>query len=75
MSALRENTSSNFADVKNLEVAGKTGASKTVSTVSEIDFELNNLTVQDATHVSVASSTPLRNKKNPAIVIDETKKF
>ena len=34
MSALRENTSSNFADVKNLEVEDKTGASKTVSTDS-----------------------------------------
>ena len=42
MSALRENTSSNFPDVKNLKVADNTGASKTVSfasTASEIDFE------------------------------------
>ena len=76
MSALRENTSSNFADVKNLEVADNTGASKTVplaSTASEIDFELTDLTVQDATPVPVTISTPMRNKERPAIDIDETK--
>ena len=47
LSSFRENTSSNFADVKNLEVADNIGASKTVSfafTVSEIDFELTDLT-------------------------------
>ena len=76
MSTLRESTSSNFADVKNLEVADNTGASKTVSfspTVSEIYFELTDLTVQDATPVPVTSSTPMRNKEKPAIDIDETK--
>ena len=49
MSPLREKTNSNFAVVKTLEVSGNTGASKTVSfpsTVSEIDFELTDLTVQ-----------------------------
>ena len=62
MSALRENTSSSFADVRNLEVIDNTGASKTVSftsTVLEIDFELTDLTVQDATPVPVTSSTPM----------------
>ena len=76
MSALRENTSSNLADVKNLEVADNTAASKTVSfasTVSEIGFELTDFTVQDATPVPVTSSTPMRNMEKPAIDIDETK--
>ena len=71
MSALRENICSNFAYVKNLEVADNTGASKTVSfasTISEID-----LTVQDATPVPVTSSAPMRNKEKTAIDIDETK--
>ena len=48
MSALRESTNSNFADVKDLGVPDNTGASKTVSfasIVSEIGFELNNVTV------------------------------
>ena len=51
MSALEENTTSNFAYVKKLEVADNTGASKTVSTISEIDFELTDLTIQNATPV------------------------
>ena len=76
MSALRENPSSNFADVKNLDVADNTGASKTVpfaSTVLEIDFELTDLTAQDATPVPVTSSTPMRNKEKTGIEIDKTK--
>ena len=73
MSALRKNTISNFAYVKNVEVEDNTGASKTVSTVSEIDFGLTDLTVQDARPVPVTSSTPMRNKGKPAIDIDETK--
>ena len=63
MSALNENTSSNFAYIKNLEVADNTRASKTVSTVTEIDFEQNDLTIQDATPVPVTSSTPMRKGK------------
>ena len=54
----------------------KTGASKTVSfasTVSEIDFELTGLTVQDATPMPVTSSTPMRKKEKPATDINETK--
>ena len=50
MSPLTEKTSSNFAGVKNLEVADNTVASKTVSfasAISEIDFELTDLKVQD----------------------------
>ena len=76
MSALRENTSSSFADVRNLEVIDNTGASKTVSftsTVLEIDFELTDLTVQDATPVPVTSSTPMRNKEKATIDTDETR--
>ena len=76
MSASRENPSSNFADVKNLDVADNTGASKTVSfasTVLEIDFELTDLTAQDATPVPVTSSTPMRNKEKTGIDIDKTK--
>ena len=76
MSALSENPSSNFADVKNLDVADNTGASKTVSfasTVLEIDFELTDLTAQDATPVPVTSSTPMRNKEKTGIDIDKTK--
>ena len=51
MSVLRVNTSSNIVDVKNSNVADNTGASKTVSfasNVSETDFELTDLAVQDA---------------------------
>ena len=70
MSAFRESTSSNFADVRNLEVADNTGASKCVS---EIDFELTDLITQDATPASVASSTTMSNKKKLAIDTDETK--
>ena len=76
MSALSENPSSNFADVKNLDVADNTGASKTVSfasTVLEIDFELTDLTAQDATPVPVTSSTPMWNKEKTGIDIDKTK--
>ena len=69
MSALRENTSSN--DVKNLEVADNTGASKTVSFASivflEIDFELADLAVHDVTPVPVTSGTPMENKKKPEL--------
>ena len=75
MSALRESTSSNFADVKDLGVSDNTGASKTVSfasIVSEIDFELNNVTVQDATTALVTSRSPMQNEDKPAIDIDET---
>ena len=79
MSALRESTSSNFVNVKNLEVADNTRAltleKKTVSfasTVSKTGFELTNLTVQDATHVSVTSSSHMRNKEKTSIDIDET---
>ena len=61
MSAFRESTSSSFADVRNLEVADNTGASKCVS---EIDFELTDLITQDATPASVASSTTMSNKKS-----------
>ena len=43
------------------------------STVSEIDFELTDLTVQDATPMPVTSSTPMRKKEKPAIDINETK--
>ena len=74
MSALRENTSSN--DVKNLEVADNTGASKTVSFASivlEIDFELADLAVQDVTPVSVTSDTPMESKEKPAIDVEKTK--
>ena len=66
MSALRENTSFNFADVKSLEDPDNTGGTKTVSfasTVSEIDFELTDLTVQDTTPMAVTSTTPMRNKE------------
>ena len=76
MCALRENPSSNFGDVKNMDVADNAGASKTVSfasTVLEIDFELIDLTAQDATPVPVTSSTPMRNKEKTGIDIDETK--
>ena len=76
MSASRENPSSNFADVKNLDVADNTGASKTVSfasTVLEIDFELTDLTAQDATPVPVTSSIPMWNKEKTGIDIDKTK--
>ena len=68
MSALRENTSSNFPDVKNFKVAEllhNTGASKTVSfasTASEIDFEPTDLTVQDLTPIPVTSCSPMQNK-------------
>ena len=76
MSALRENISFNFADVKNVEVADNNGASKTVSfasTVSETGFELTDLTVQDATPMPVTSSAPMRNKEKPATDINGTK--
>ena len=63
MSVLRENTSFNFAYVKNLEVSYNSGASKTVSTASEINFELTDLTVQDTIFVPVTSSTLMRNKE------------
>ena len=43
------------------------------STVSEIDFELTNLTVLDATSVPVTSSSPMRNEEKPAIDRNETK--
>ena len=43
------------------------------STVLEIDFELIDLTAQDATPVPVSSSTPMRNKEKTGIDIDETK--
>ena len=44
-------------------------------TVSEIDFELTDFTVQDATPVPVTpvtSSTPMLNKEKPANNIDKT---
>ena len=63
MSVLRENTSFNFAYVKNLEVSYNSGASKTVSTVSEIDFELTDSTVEDTIFVPVTSSTLMRSKE------------
>ena len=72
---MRENTNSNI-NVNNSNVTDKTGASKTVSfasTVSEIDFELTDLTVQDATPMPVTSSTPMKKKEKPAIDINETK--
>ena len=75
MSTLRENTISNI-DVNNSNVTDKTGASKTVSfasIVSEIDFELTDLTVQDATPMPVTSSNLMRKKEKPAIDINETK--
>lgn len=75
MSALRKNTSSNFADLKNLEVADNIGAPKTLSfafAVSEIDFELTGFTVQDATPVPLTSSTPMLNKEKPANNIYKT---
>ena len=75
MSAFNENTSSNFAYIKNLKVADNTRASKTVSTVTEIDFEQTDLTIQDATPVPVTSSTPMRKKEKPAIDIAETKNY
>ena len=75
MSAFSKNTSSNFAYIKNLKVADNTRASKTVSTVTEIDFEQTDLTVQDATPVPVTSSTPMRKKEKPAIDIAETKNY
>ena len=59
-----------------MEIAGNTGASKTVSfasSVLEIDFELTDLIIQDATPVSAASSTPMQNKEKLAIDTDETK--
>ena len=68
MSAFSKNTSSNFAYIKNLKVADNTRASKTVSTVTKIDFEQTDLTIQDATPVPVTSSTPMRKKEKPAIV-------
>ena len=43
------------------------------SIVSEIDFELTDLTVQDATPMPATSSTPMRKKEKPAIDINETK--
>ena len=43
------------------------------STVSEIDFELTDLTVQDAIPVPVTSSAPMRNKEKPVIDIDDSK--
>ena len=73
MAALRENTSSNFADVKNLEFADNTGTSKTVSfasTVSEIDWQFI-IGLPDATPVPVTSSTPMQNREK--IDIDATK--
>ena len=59
-----------------MEVSDNTGALKTASfasTVSEIDFELTDLTVQDAIPVPVINSTPMRSKEKPATDIDETK--
>ena len=76
MSALRENTSFNFPDVKNVEVADNARASETVSlayTFSKIDFELTDFTVQDATPVLVTSSSPMQSKEKPTIDIDQTK--
>ena len=76
MSALRESTSSNFADVKKIGSWRQHWSFKTLSfafTVSEIDFELTVLTVQDATPVPVTSSTPMRNMEKPVIDLDETK--
>ena len=67
LSALRENASSSIVDIKKLDVTNNTGTSKTVpfaSSVSEIDFELTDLTVQDATLVPVTSSTPMQIRKN-----------
>ena len=75
MSALRKNTSSNFADLKNLEVADNIGAPKTLSfafAVSEIGFELTDFTVQDATPVPLTSSTPMLNKEKRANNIYKT---
>ena len=74
--ASRTNTSSNFADVNNLEVGKNTGASKTVSftsTVSEIDFEQTNLTIKDFEPgpVPVTSRTPMWNQEKPEIDIVE----
>ena len=63
MSAFSENTSSNFAYIKNLKVSDNTRASKTVYTVTEIDFEKTDLTVQDAIPVPVTSSSPMRKGK------------
>ena len=76
MSALRENTSFNFPDVKNVEVADNARASETVSfayTFSKIDFDLTDFTVQDATPVLVTSSSPMQSKEKPTIDIDQTK--
>lgn len=66
---MRENTSSNNVDVKKLNVEDNNEASKTVSfalIVSEIDFELNDLTVQDTYLCQLQN-------KNSAININETK--
>ena len=43
-----------------------------MQTTLEFDFELTDLTVDDATPVPIASSTPMRNKKETTIDIDET---
>lgn len=43
------------------------------STISYIDFELADLSVQDATPMSVTSSTPVQKREKPAIDINEIK--
>ena len=67
MNVLRKYTSCNIVNVNKLNVVDNIGASKFVSfasTISEIDFELADLSVQDATSIPVTSSTPMQKGKN-----------
>ena len=62
---MRKNTSSNNVDVKKLNVEDNNEASKTVSfapIVSEIDFELNDLTVQDTYLCQLQVALPCKTK-------------
>lgn len=76
MNVLGKYTSYNIFNVNNVNVVDNTGASKAVSfasTISYIDFELADLSVQDATPMPVTSSTPMQKREKPAIDINETK--
>lgn len=65
MNVLGKYTSYNIFNVNNVNVVDNTGASKAVpfaSTISYIDFELADLSVQDATPMSVTCSTPVQKR-------------
>ena len=65
MNVLGKYTSYNIFNVNNVNVVDNNGASKAVpfaSTISYIDFELADLSVQDATPMSVTCSTPVQKR-------------